>query len=174
LSVCLSCPVCDVRALWPNGCADQDETWYAARSQPWPHCVRWGPSSPPPKGHRPPSPAHICCGQMAAWIKMPLGMDLGLSPGDCVRWRHRSPSPKRGRAPKFSAHVYCGQTAGCIKMVLGMERPQTRRLCVRWGPSPPPKLSANVYYSYCDFVRTLHRHYWIVQVQVSAFYALYF
>jgi len=24
-------------------------------------------------------------------------------------------------------------------------------------PSPPPKFSAHVYYSYCDFVRTLHR-----------------
>jgi len=26
---CLSCPVCDVRALWPNGWTDQDETWHA-------------------------------------------------------------------------------------------------------------------------------------------------
>jgi len=32
--------------LWPNGCMDQDATWYGGR--PWPrrHCVRWGPSSP--------------------------------------------------------------------------------------------------------------------------------
>ena len=29
LSVCLS--VCDVRALWPNGWTDQDETWHAGR-----------------------------------------------------------------------------------------------------------------------------------------------
>ena len=28
--------------------------------------------------------AHICYGQMAAWIKMSLGMELGLSPGDFV------------------------------------------------------------------------------------------
>ena len=41
--VCLSCPVCDVRALWPNGWTDQDETWRAGRPRPrpWPHCVRW-------------------------------------------------------------------------------------------------------------------------------------
>jgi len=36
----------------------------------------------------PPAPtqfsAHICCGQMAAWIKMLLGMELGLGPGDFV------------------------------------------------------------------------------------------
>jgi len=43
--VCLSvCPVCDVRAQWPNGWMDQDETWQAGRPRPWPHCVRWGPS----------------------------------------------------------------------------------------------------------------------------------
>jgi len=30
--------------------------------------------------------------------------------------------------------------------------PQPRRLCVKWGPSPPPKFSAYVYYSYCDFL----------------------
>ena len=28
--------------------------------------------------------AHICCGQMAAWIKMSLGMEQGLGPGDFV------------------------------------------------------------------------------------------
>ena len=81
--VCLSVlSVCDVRALWPNGWMDQDETWRAGRPRPWPHCVRWGPTSPPPKGHSPQCSAHICCGQMAVWIKMPLGMELGLSPGD--------------------------------------------------------------------------------------------
>ena len=52
LSVCLS--VCDVRALWPNGWTDQYETWNAGRPRPWPHCVRWGPSSPSPKGAQPP------------------------------------------------------------------------------------------------------------------------
>jgi len=41
---CDVCPVCDVRALWPNGWTDQDETWHAGRPRPWPHCVRWGPS----------------------------------------------------------------------------------------------------------------------------------
>jgi len=72
LSVCLSvlsplsCPVCDVRALWPNGWIDQDETWHADRPRPWPHCVRCGPSSHSPKGHNPQFSADIRCGQMAA------------------------------------------------------------------------------------------------------------
>jgi len=39
---CLSCPVCDVGVLWPNGWTDQDETWHAGRPRPWPQCVRWG------------------------------------------------------------------------------------------------------------------------------------
>jgi len=66
--------------------------------------------------------AHICCGQMAAWIKMPLRMEVGLSPGDFVLDGDPAPpSPKRGQSPQFSANFYCGQMAGCITMPLGME-----------------------------------------------------
>jgi len=69
------------RLLWPNGWMDQDATWYRARPRPRRHCVRWGPSSP--KGHSPSSPqfsAHVCCGQMAGWIKMSLSTDVCLGP----------------------------------------------------------------------------------------------
>jgi len=44
--VCLSCPVCNVGALWTNGWMDQDATCFAGRPRSRPHCVRWGPSSP--------------------------------------------------------------------------------------------------------------------------------
>ena len=27
--------------LWPNGCMDQDATWYGGRPRPRPHCARW-------------------------------------------------------------------------------------------------------------------------------------
>jgi len=37
--------------LWPNGWMDQDETLYGGRPGHQPNCVKWGPSSPPPKGH---------------------------------------------------------------------------------------------------------------------------
>ena len=50
-----SCPVCHVRALWPNGWTDQDETWHAGRPRPWPHCFRWRPSSLSPKGAQTPN-----------------------------------------------------------------------------------------------------------------------
>ena len=46
-------------------------------------------------------------------------------------------------------------------------RPQPRGLCVSWGLSPPPEFSAHVYYSYCDFVRTLRGRYLFVQAQVQ-------
>jgi len=47
--------------LRPNGCMDQDVTWYGA--MPWPSglCVRWGPRCPLPM-------AHVYCGQTAGWI----------------------------------------------------------------------------------------------------------
>jgi len=32
--------------LRPNGCMDQDATWYGGRPRPRRHCVRWGPISP--------------------------------------------------------------------------------------------------------------------------------
>jgi len=62
--------------------------------------------------------AHICCGQMAAYIKMSLGMELSLGPGDFVLDGDPAPPPQKGG--KFSAHVYCGQPAGWMKLVLGM------------------------------------------------------
>ena len=54
---------------------------------------------------------------------MPLGMEVGLGPGDFVLDGDPAPPPPKNGAepPKFSARVYCGQTAGLIKMVLGME-----------------------------------------------------
>jgi len=75
------------RLLWPNGWMDQDAIWYGGRPRPRPHCVRQEPSSPH-KGHsRPQFSAGVNCGQMAGWIKMPLGTREGLSAGDILR-RH--------------------------------------------------------------------------------------
>jgi len=79
----------------------------------------WGPSSLPKNRSRAPShfSAHFYCGQTAECIKMPLGMEVALSPGDFGP----RPSPKRGRSPQFSAQVYCGQTTAWITMSLGTE-----------------------------------------------------
>jgi len=61
-------------------------------------------------------------GVMWAWIKMSLGMELGLSPGNFVLDGDPVLFPKRVEPPpQFSAHFYCGQTAGCIKMPLDID-----------------------------------------------------
>ena len=81
--------------------------WHTGRPRPWPHCVRWGPSSPPPKGAQTPNfrPISVVVkwlhGSRCHLVCRPLGMQLGLGPGDCVSWELRSPSPKRGQSPQI-------------------------------------------------------------------------
>jgi len=52
----------------------------------------------------------VYCGQTAEWIKMPLGTEIGLGPGDIVL--HGDQLPPMGTEPPldFFAHVCCGQT----------------------------------------------------------------
>ena len=120
LSVCPVLTVCDIGVLWPNGCMHQDKTWHAGRPWPSPQCVRWGPSSPSSKGAQPPQfSAHICCGQMVGWIKIPLGMEVGLGPGNIAQDGTQLPLRQNGgTAPQVLAHIYCGQTAGWINIPL--------------------------------------------------------
>jgi len=101
---------------------------------------------------------------MAAWIKMLLGMVLGLSPGDFVLDGDPAPLPKKGAEPQIFGPCLLGQTAGWIKMVLGMEVGLSPSNFVLDGDPAHPLNFWHVYYSYCDFVRTLHSRYWFVQV----------
>ena len=66
---------------------------------------------------------HVCCGQMAAWIKMPLGMEVEASARRlCVKWGPSSPSQKRGRSPSpIFGPCPLKPTAGWINMALGTE-----------------------------------------------------
>ena len=145
LSACclsvLSCPVCNVGILWPNGWTDQDEAWHAGRPWPWLHCVRFRHRAPSPKGHSPQFLAHICCGQMARWIKMVLGRKISLYPSDIVLDGEPAPLPKKGTEcfPQFSAHVYCSQTAEWLKMPLCVEVGLDPSDIVLDGDPAPPK-----------------------------------
>jgi len=136
---CLSvCPVLSV--MFVHGCqtVGQIKTKLGMQVGLGPgHIVLDGdPAPPPPKGHSPQFSAHICCGQMAAWIKNQDVTWYGARPRPrrlCVRLGPRSTSPKGGKASKFSAHVYwysyaasgilhyCGQMAVWMKTPLGME-----------------------------------------------------
>ena len=60
-------------------------------------------SAPPSKkGDSPQFSTHVCCGQTAGWIKMPLGTELGLGPGVIVLDGNPAcPLQKGGTAPNF-------------------------------------------------------------------------
>ena len=66
-------------------------------------------------------------------VKMPLGMEVGLGPGDFVL------DGDPALAPKFSAHVYCAETARWIEMAFGMEVCLSLGDFVRCGSIPLPK-----------------------------------
>jgi len=68
------------------------------------HTISWGPSSLCLKGAQPPPQfsAHICCGQLAGWIKMPLGTEVGFGKGDFVLDGDPAPpTQKGGGVPNF-------------------------------------------------------------------------
>jgi len=95
-------PIFSPCLLCPNGWMDQDATWYGGRPRSKRHYVRWGPSSPSPKrGQSSQFSAHVYCGQMAAWIKMKVGMEVGLGPGYTVSDGDPAPPPQRDTAPSF-------------------------------------------------------------------------
>ena len=59
-------PIFGKYLLWPNGCMDQDATWYGGRPRARRLCVSWGARSPlPERGGAPKFLAHVYCGQMA-------------------------------------------------------------------------------------------------------------
>ena len=125
----------------PNGWMDQDETWHGGRPRARPHCVRWGPSSLQ-KWHSPTPQflAHVGCGQSAGWIKMRLGTEVGLSPGDIVSDGDPGPSPKAvGQPPPY----FQPMSVAAKRLDQGATsyggRPQPWPLCVRWAPSSHPK-----------------------------------
>ena len=121
-------PIFSPSLLRQNGCMDQNATWYGGRPHSRRHCVRWGPSSLPgwmdqdstwhgggpwsrplcarwgpsplpKKGRSPQFLAHVYCGQMAAWIKMPLGTEVGLSLCDIVLGGDPAVPPLKGHSP---------------------------------------------------------------------------
>jgi len=77
----------------------------------------------PKKGHSPQFSAHVCCGQIAGWIKMSLDMNLGLGPGHIVL--DGDPAP-----PHFK----------------GMDTPPMFGRCLLWPNGRPSQLLLSTSY----------------------------
>jgi len=94
------------------------------KSRPWPrqHYVRCGvgPSSPRKGYSSPQFSAHVYWCQTDGCIRIPLGMEVGLSPGNIVLDWNTAPLSK-GAPPPILADVRCGQTAKWTKMALVVE-----------------------------------------------------
>ena len=133
-------PIFGLCPLWPNSWMDQDATWYGGRPRPRRHCVRWGPSSSPKRGRSPlPKPpaqflAHVYCGKTAGWIKMALGMEVGLSQGHFVLDGNPVPLLKKGEPPIFGPRLLWPN--GCMDQDATCHRGRRWPTpdCVRWGP----------------------------------------
>ena len=145
LSVCLSClsVTSDVGVLWSNGWIDQDETWHGGRPRPRRHCVRLEPWSAQKGGTAPPILAYVYCGQTAGWIRMPLGMAVGLGPGHIMLDGTQLP-PKKGTALQFSPiSVVAKRLDGLgFRIPLGAEcggTPLGRQATLDGDPAPPRK-----------------------------------
>jgi len=73
------------------------------------------------------------------WIKMKLGMEVGLGPGHIVLDADTASPLQKGHNPQVSAHVYCGW----IKMPLGVEVGLgPGHIVLDESPAPPQKRGA--------------------------------
>jgi len=102
-----------------------------------------GDPAPPEKRHSPTQfLAHVYCGQMAGWIKMPHGTEVNLGLGDVVLDGvavSPLPHPKRGTAQVFGPYLlwpngWMDEDASSYG-----SRPRPRQHCVRRGPAPQRK-----------------------------------
>jgi len=120
--------------------------------------VRRGMAPLPKEVSEPPSQflVHISRGQSARRIKMALGMEVGLIPGDVVLDGDPVPLPKKGRSPQFFANEYCGQTAAWIKMPLATEvGVGLRDIVLNGDPAPPPLKGTAADFSGVDLAKIL-------------------
>jgi len=158
LSICLSVlcylSVNNVGVLWPNSWMDQDETWHGDR--PRPGNIVLGVDSAPTlqNGHIPPFLVHVCCRLMAGWIKVPLGAEVGLGPGNIVVDGDPVVSPQKGvtapPTPIFGPFLLCPNGWMHQGVTWYVCRPLTRPHCASSESiSPkghsPSQFSAHVY-----------------------------
>jgi len=99
---------------------DQDATWYGGTPRSRRLCLRWGPSSPSYKGHRPNFRPMSVVAKRLDGLKCHLEWMQTSAQATLCRWGRRP--HKRGTAPpQFSVHVCCCQTTVWMNTPLGTE-----------------------------------------------------
>ena len=133
-------PIFSPCRLWRNGWMNQDGTWRGGGPWSTTHCARWGRSSAPQKGDSLPQfSAHFYCGQTGRCSKMPLGMEVGLSPGDFVLHGDIASPPQKGAKPPIFGPCLLWPNGCMDEDATWYEgRPRPTRHCIRWGRSSPP------------------------------------
>ena len=81
--------------------------------------------------------AHVYCGQMAGWVKMPIGTEAGLGPGHTVLDENLD-HPDRGiTAARFSAQVVAKRSpiSASAELLLSNRYEIIAADSTRWWPS---------------------------------------
>jgi len=117
----------------------QDAIWYGRRPQPRRLCVRWGPS-PLPKGTEPHpifGPRLLWPNGCIAWIKMPLGAEVGLGLRDIVCDVDPATPRKRAHPPRpiFGPGLLWPNGWMDEDVAWYGSGPRSRLHCTIWGPS---------------------------------------
>jgi len=98
---------------------DSNEIWRVSVDRGYTICCQIWP--PPQKGGEAPNfLAHVYCTLTAGWIKMTLGMEVGLGPGHIVLDRTQLPPQKGDRAPNFRPNSIVAKRL-CIRIPRGTE-----------------------------------------------------
>jgi len=85
----------------------------------------------------------VYCGQTTGWIKIKLGLRVGLGPGHIVlNGDPAPPSKKGGRVPHFWPMSIVAKRLDGSRWHLARRWPRSRPHCARWGFSSPPKKGA--------------------------------
>ena len=76
----------------------------------------------------------VYCQKTVGWIKMKLGMHVGLGPGHIVLDRDPAPPPPKGHSPPNFRPI-----SVVAKWLDGLRCGLNPDDCVRWGPTSLPK-----------------------------------
>jgi len=85
----------------------------------------------------------VYCGQTVGWISMPIGMEVGLGPGHCVRWDPAPPKVGTAAPPPIFGACLLWQNGWMDQDATWYGgRPRPRWHCERWVHTPTERATA--------------------------------